>query len=77
MLSSLITFDLGLGVIILEFKLMFALYQRFIEQVKEEDLQRYNERHRDYLVRSGKIKDTKQQKENIRSSNKAHQASNK
>jgi hypothetical protein len=56
---------------------MFALYQRFIEQVKEEDLQRYNEKHRDYLVRSGKIKDTKQQKENIRGSNKAHQASNK
>jgi hypothetical protein len=76
-LSSLITFDLRLGVIILEFKLMFALYQRFIEQVKEEDLQRYNEKHRDYLVRSGKIKDTKQQKENIRGSNKAHQASNK
>ena len=56
---------------------MFALYQRFIEQVKEEDLQRYNEKHREYLVRSGKIKDTKQQKENIRGSNKAHQAINK
>lgn len=53
---------------------MFTLYQRFVEQVKQEDLQKYNEKHRDYLVRSGKIKDTKPQKENIRGSNRAQQA---
>ena len=76
-MSSLITFDSLLGVIILEFKLMFALYHRFVEQVKEEDLQKYNEKHREYLIRVGKIKDTKPQKENIRGSNKAHHASNK
>ena len=56
---------------------MFALYHRFVEQVKEEDLQKYNEKHREYLIRVGKIKDTKPQKENIRGSNKAHHASNK
>lgn len=56
---------------------MFALYQRFIEQVKEEDVQKYNEKHRDYLIRVGKIKDTKPQKENIRGINKVHHAPNR
>jgi hypothetical protein len=55
---------------------MFALYQRFLEKIKEEDLQKYNEKHKAYLIRTGKIKDTKPQKENIRGSNKSHQVQN-
>jgi hypothetical protein len=35
---------------------MFVLYQRFIEQAKQTDIEQYNIKHREYLVRSGKVK---------------------
>lgn len=34
---------------------MYALYLKFVEQVKQEEIKTYNERHRDYLVREGKM----------------------
>lgn len=34
---------------------MYALYLRFVEQVKQEEIKKYNERHLDYLIRAGKM----------------------
>lgn len=50
---------------------MFTLYERFLAQLKQEEIQKYNEKHRDYLIRCGKIKDSKPQKENYRNMNRS------
>jgi hypothetical protein len=51
---------------------MFTLYQRFIQQVKDEELARYNLKHRDYLIRTGKIKEVKPQKDTARTNNRSN-----
>ncbi len=32
-----------------------VLYNRYIDQIKLQEIQNYNEKHRDYLIRAGKI----------------------
>lgn len=44
---------------------MYALYLRFVDQVKQEEINAYNDRHRDYLIRAGKLQPQNQHK-NIR-----------
>lgn len=40
------------------------LYEKFVQQAKREDIERYNVKHRDYLVRAGKLKQEGAQKMN-------------
>lgn len=42
---------------------MYTLYQKFVEQVKQQEINSYNERHRDYLIRTGKIQPQPKQKD--------------
>lgn len=32
-----------------------VLYNRYIDQIKLQEIQNYNEKHRDYLIRAGKL----------------------
>jgi len=52
---------------------MLALYERFIQQVQEEQIRSYNLKHRDYLIRCGKIQpeDNKQKQKNVITANQA------
>lgn len=36
---------------------MNVLYRHFVEQVKREEVEKYNKKHRDYLIRAGLIQD--------------------
>jgi hypothetical protein len=44
-----------------------VLYHKYIEQVKQVEIEKYNEKHREYLIKSGKLNNKENNTKSINS----------